>query len=445
MTAATADTIAAIATPPGRGAVGIVRIAGPAAASIAAALTGACPPPRTATVAAVTDAAGRAVDECIALFFPAPASYTGDDVVELHTHGAPVVLDQVVARAIALGARAARPGEFTERAFLNGKLDLAQAEAVADLINAGTEAAARSAASALGGALSKRVNAIAAALTDVRVAVEASLDFPDEAPEAKTVAADVQTAAAKVEALINSARQGQLLRDGMTVALAGAPNAGKSSLLNALAGRDRAIVSGEPGTTRDVVDADISVDGMPLRVVDTAGLRTDAAGVEAEGVRRATKAMAGADRVLLVCDDADPGAEAPAMVRRRLPADASVTLVWNKIDLSGRAAGMVDADAAAVSAKTGAGLGALRGHLKQCMGFRGAEDSPFLARRRHLDALGRCRDSLRAAGAVLTDGGGVELAAEDLRLAHRALGEITGAVGSEELLGKIFAEFCIGK
>lgn len=439
------DTIVAIATPPGRGGVGIVRVSGPAAAAIGRALVGALPPPRVATARHFRDADGTALDAGLVLWFPAPRSFTGEDVLELHGHGGPVVLDLVVARCLSLGARAARPGEFSERAFVNDKLDLAQAEAVADLIDAGSAAAARAALRSLDGEFSARVHALEAALTELRVYVEASIDFADEDLELLEeggIAGRLAALARDLAALEASAAQGRLLQEGCTVALAGRPNAGKSSLLNALAGHDAAIVTEVPGTTRDVVRERIVLDGLPLWLCDTAGLRDSPERVEAEGIRRARAAAAQADHVLYVVDAADANAVAAAATELAALAPAvPATLVFNKADLAAPPGGA----GVAVSALTGLGLETLRATLKAALGYRPGEAGVLSARRRHLEALAECGRRLRAAAARLAERAGTELVAEELRLAHDALGEITGRFTSEDLLGRIFASFCIGK
>ncbi|WP_018233151.1 tRNA uridine-5-carboxymethylaminomethyl(34) synthesis GTPase MnmE [Thioalkalivibrio thiocyanodenitrificans] len=440
------DTIAAIATPPGFGGVGVVRVSGGLAPDVARAVLGHLPAPRHATHAAFLGDGGEPLDDGIALYFPGPRSYTGEDVVELQGHGGPVVMDLLLARCLELGCRPARPGEFTERAFLNGRLDLAQAEAVADLIEAGSAQAARSARRALDGALSHRVERFLDTLTALRVSVEAALDFPDEdvdiLREAR-VAEHLDDLDGQLEALRTGAAQGVLLREGMRLVIAGRPNAGKSSLLNRLARREAAIVTHIPGTTRDVLRETVSLDGLPLHVVDTAGLRESDDPVEREGIRRAWAEIGSADAVLLVIDDSlGEGAE-EAAIRQRLPETLPVIAVHNKIDLSGAPPGEREGRIY-LSAATDAGVLTLRAHLKARMGYAGGEGL-FLARRRHLDALARTREHVRAARQALDAGLGVELVAEDLRLAQECLGEITGKVSSEDLLGRIFATFCIGK
>ena len=444
------DTIAAVATPPGRGGVGVIRISGPLALSIGQAVAGPLPRPRYAAHRLFRDAEGESLDDGLILIFPGPCSYTGEDIVELQGHGGPVVLDAILERVCTLGARLARPGEFTERAFLNGRLDLAQAEAVADLIDAASRQAAKAARASLAGSLSRPVAELGEAMIRLRVQVEAGIDFPDE--EIELVAdthlhQDLERVRAALAALRAQARQGQLLRDGMTVVIAGPPNAGKSSLLNALAQRETAIVTDIPGTTRDVLREYLSIDGLPLHVVDTAGLRDTQDVVEAEGIRRAWAAIETADRLLWVEDSGQRDPAALAALRGRLPAGLAVTIVDNKIDLTGEAPGLSDERAPPrirLSARTGEGLDALRTHLKSVMGFDSAGEGGFSARRRHLEAMDRAAGLLDEVAGHFTHNQ-PELAAEGLRLAHEALGEITGRVSADALLGHIFSSFCIGK
>ncbi|MGE0482440.1 MAG: tRNA uridine-5-carboxymethylaminomethyl(34) synthesis GTPase MnmE [Phycisphaerae bacterium] len=441
------DTIVAPATPPGRGGIGIVRVSGPATRTIATAMLESVPVPRHATVAIFADAGGRAIDAGLALFFPAPYSFTGEDVLELHGHGGPMVMDLLVARAIELGARMARPGEFTERAFHNDKLDLAQAEAIADLIDAGSAEAARAALRSLAGEFSREVGELAGLVMELRVFVEAAIDFPDE--DAEFLASDevrerLAGIAERFAAIGASARQGRALRDGLQVVIAGRPNAGKSSLLNALAGFDAAIVTDVPGTTRDVLRERIHVDGLPIHVVDTAGLRDSADVVEIEGVRRARAEIGRADLVLYVVDATlGLGDDEQA----QLPAGTAALVVWNKIDLPGAhpAPPLANLPIVAVSATAGEGLPVLREQLKSAAGYQADAGGVFSARRRHLDALTRAQSLFELAAARLADRAAFELVAEELRQAHEALGEITGAVSSDELLGAIFSGFCIGK
>jgi len=445
------DTIVANATPPGRGGVGIVRVCGAGARALAEAIMGKLPPPRYAALACFRDAARRPIDHGIALFFPAPHSFTGEDTIELHGHGGPVVLDMLVKRCMELGARLARPGEFSERAFLNGKLDLAQAEAVADLIESSSETAARSAMRSLEGEFSRHVHGIVDALIELRMYVEAAIDFPED--EIDFLAdARIQDAlndiASRIDHVMASAEQGCLLRDGMTVVLAGRPNAGKSSLLNALVERESAIVSTTPGTTRDVLREHIQIDGMPVHVIDTAGLRESRDEIESEGVRRAQQAIGRADRVLLIVDDSQTDVDDLNAVSGYVPEGLPYTLVLNKIDLSGRPEGLTETGRGAqiaLSVKTGDGLSTLRDHLKACMGFRVAGEGTFMARRRHLEAIARARQQLQVGQAQLAQRRAGELLAEELRLAQQSLGEITGEFSSNDLLGQIFSRFCIGK
>jgi len=456
------STIVAVATAAGRGGVGIVRISGPATQRIGAAMlaTG-LPAPRHATFARFRDAAGAALDEGVALFFPAPHSYTGEDVIELQGHGGPVVLETLVARAVELGAHRAQPGEFTQRAFLNDKLDLAQAEAVADLIDAGSIAAARAAVRSLQGEFSAEIHRLVEALIELRVWVEAAIDFPEEEIDFladRTLIARLDAVRARFGAVLRSARQGRLLRDGMTVVIAGRPNAGKSSLLNALAGREAAIVTPIAGTTRDALREQIVIDGMPLHVIDTAGLRgvdeNAADAVEAEGIRRARSEMSRADRILFVIDAAtDTQAQSYRDEQSMLPSDVPVTLLINKIDVLATGVGDLDelatttrtAAALPISAKTGAGLDELRIHLKDCMGYETGAGGVVSARARHLDALQRAERHTEAAFMQLTASRAGEIVAEELRAAQRALGEITGEFHADDLLGRIFGSFCIGK
>ncbi len=454
-TPSSGDTIVAIATPPGRGGIGIVRVSGPEVASIAHSLLGGLPKPRQATLRAFRDARGQAFDEGLALYFPGPNSFTGEDVLEVHGHGGPVVLDMMVARVLELGARPARPGEFSERAFLNGKIDLAQAEAVADLIASGSVSAARAALRSLQGEFSRHVHAIVADLVGLRAQVEAAIDFPEEEIDILAdhrLVQQCQNIRKSIAELLAPARQGCLLQEGMTVVLAGRPNSGKSSLLNALARHDRAIVSAIPGTTRDLLHEHIDIDGMPLHLIDTAGLRESGDEIEREGVRRARAVVAEADHILLIADDCS--ADDPDVLAAFIPTGMSYTLVRNKIDLTGREPGTIRtppgsqtaacAAEIAISALTGAGVDVLRAHLKSRMGFQIAGETTFRARRRHVDALIRADQALGSAASELGRRRG-ELAAEELRQAQRDLDEITGAFTSDDLLGQIFTNFCIGK
>jgi tRNA modification GTPase len=446
------DTIVAAATPPGRGGIGIVRISGPKTPEIGAVMLGELPQARRATFAPFLDAQQQAIDAGLALFFPSPHSYTGEHVLELHGHGGPVVIEAVVSRALQLGARRALPGEFTQRAFLNDKLDLTQAESIADIIDAGSQQAARAAMRSLQGEFSAMVQGLTEAVIDLRTYVEAAIDFPEEEidfladRQLEERLANVREHFAGVE---QSARQGRLLREGMTVVIAGRPNAGKSSLLNRLAGYDAAIVTAIPGTTRDILRERIDIDGMPLHVLDTAGLRERADDVEREGIRRAEAEIARADRVLFVIDTPeDPDGRSFVEESKRLPEHVPVTLVFNKCDL---ARGIPVADTISgppritVSALRGDGLGALREHLKSAMGFTPVDTGTVSARARHLNALERARACVEEAARQLQERRAGELVAEELRAAQQALGEVTGEFTTDDLLGRIFSSFCIGK
>jgi tRNA modification GTPase len=447
--------IAAIATAPGRGAVGIVRLSGPALQPLVLALCGRVLTPRQATLLPFLAEDGSAIDQGLALYFPAPLSYTGEDVLELQAHGGPVLLQLLLARCLqagrALGLRLAEPGEFTERAFLNGKLDLAQAEAVADLIDASTEAAARSAGRSLAGVFSQQVQGLRERLVRLRMLVEATLDFPEEEIDFLQQAgarAQLREIGQALDALLDGAQQGALLREGIRVVLAGQPNVGKSSLLNALAGAELAIVTPIAGTTRDRISQTIQIEGVPLHVTDTAGLRS-ASGDEVEriGIERSWNAIAAADALLFLHDltrrgQADYDA-AEAQIAARLPAAARLLHVYTKCDLvTGEAPG----DGIVLSARTGAGLQALRQALLQQVGWHAAPEGLFIARARHVQALRRTREHLQRAAAQADEpAAALELLAEELRLGHDALGEITGAFTADDLLGEIFSRFCIGK
>jgi tRNA modification GTPase len=446
------DTIAALATAPGRGGVGIIRVSGSAAGDIAKALLGHLPQPRQAEYLAFRDEDGSALDTGIALYFPAPHSFTGEDILELQGHGGPVVMDLLLQRCLSLGARPARPGEFSERAYMNDKLDLAQAEAVADLIDSASAQAARLALRSLQGAFSERVNALVAELTQLRLYVESAIDFPEEEIDFLAdgvVQQRLQTVQQRLAETQAAARQGNLLREGMTVVIAGRPNAGKSTLLNALAGRDTAIVTAIPGTTRDILREHINIDGLPLHILDTAGLRDSDDAVEQEGVRRAWAEIAAADRILLVHDASQPvDAEEQALREQLTQAGPPITVVLNKVDLlSQPPLSQLNATPPliALSAHSGEGLPQLRAHLKDCVGYEAGGEGQFMARRRHLDALSEARDHLQQGLAQWQDNAAGELLAEELRQAQNALGQITGEVTADDLLGQIFASFCIGK
>lgn len=444
-----ADTIVAAATPAGRGGIGIVRLSGPAVPEIALGLLGELPAPRHAQRARFRAADGSALDEGLALYFPKPHSFTGESVLELHAHGGPLVLQALQARALELGARAALPGEFTQRAYLNGKLDLAQAEAIADLIDAGSQAAARAALRSLQGEFSRRVHELAEQLAELRAYVEAAIDFPEEEIDfladaaLATRLAQAQRGFADLQA---RAQQGRLLTEGMTVVIAGAPNAGKSTLLNALAGYEAAIVTDVPGTTRDVLRERIHIAGLPLHLLDTAGLRATTDVIEAEGVRRAYAEMDRADHILFMVDGAtDPAAHSFLAARATLPAQVPVTVILNKSDLASAPLPQIGVTCLHLSALTGAGLEPLRELLASSIGFQGTDGGTLSARARHVRALALARAHLDEAERQLRARRAGELVAEELRLAQQALGEITGQVGTEELLGRIFGSFCIGK
>ena len=437
---ATPDTIAAVATPAGRGGIGIVRISGPGVAQLASALIGRLPDPRVATVCAMRDARGEALDDGLALYFPAPHSYTGEAVLELQGHGGPVVTHLVLRAALDAGARLAEPGEFTRRAFLNGKLDLAQAEAVADLIDAASAEAARSALRSLGGEFSAAIGALAAELMELRALTEALLDFPEEEVD-RLHRRDAQARLARLRAALDEvlakSRQGSLLRTGVHVVLAGRPNVGKSSLLNRLAGEERAIVTPVPGTTRDALRESIQIEGVPIVIVDTAGLQASRDEVERIGMERTRQEMARADVVLVVLEAGNPLPPAEP-----LPAAGKRITVVNKIDLVAGALPGKRNDVIHLSAKTGAGLDALRAELLHAAGWSARGESVFLARERHLRALELARTRLAEAAAQAAHW---EFFAEELRLAQEALGAITGRVSADDLLGEIFSRFCIGK
>lgn len=441
------ETIAAVATPRGIGGVGVIRVTGPLARPIAKAILGRVPGPRHAIFATFRSADGSSIDEGIALLFPAPRSFTGEDVLELQGHGGPVVMDLLLQRCLELGARTARPGEFSERAFLNGKLDLTQAEAIADLIESATALGARLALRTLQGAFSRRIESLIEGLIRLRTYLEATLDFPDEELNLQVepqVAGDLDALISQTHRVLAEAHQGERIRDGFTVAIAGPPNAGKSSLLNALSRADAAIVTPIPGTTRDLLRVDIQVDGLPVRLVDTAGLRDSPDPVEQEGVRRARSQIARSDLVLWVYD-ATKGLDPSGLAT--IPAGVPLTRIRNKIDLleAGRLSDAPEQDEIALSALTGEGLDRLHRHIKSRAGVDALAEGAFVARRRHLEALELGLSHLETARAAVPAGMGLELIALDLAAAQQSFGEITGAFTPDDLLGRIFASFCIGK
>jgi len=445
------DTITALATPPGRGGIGIIRVSGPLCSLVAKAVLGKIPAPRFAEYLPFKAASGATIDTGLALYFAAPHSFTGEDVLELQGHGGPVVLDMLVKRIVDLGARLARPGEFSERAFLNDKLDLAQAEAIADLIDSASEQAARSAMRSLQGEFSKRIHQLVDSLIALRMYVEAAIDFPEEEInflQDAQVSDQLTSVIQQLQQTLAEARQGQLLREGMSVVIAGRPNAGKSTLLNQLTGKDSAIVTDIPGTTRDVLREQIQIDGLPLHIIDTAGLRQGSDAVEAEGIRRAWKAISQADRILYLVDAGqyDPGASDP-LLQELQAADPGITIVYNKMDLLTEPTALPAAQYphCLVSAKTGAGIPALRQHLKECVGYQTVGDGGFMARRRHLEALHAALQHVLQGQQQLTVNQAGELLAEELRQAQQQLAQITGEFSPDDLLAKIFASFCIGK
>ncbi|MBK1694684.1 tRNA uridine-5-carboxymethylaminomethyl(34) synthesis GTPase MnmE [Chromatium weissei] len=444
----TSETIAAIATPPGHGGVGIVRVSGTQVPAIIEAVIGHSIAPRTANFAVFHDADGHFIDEGIAIFFQAPKSFTGEDVLELQGHGGSVVLDLVLQRCLALGARIAHSGEFTQRAYLNGKLDLTQAEAIADLIESTTALSARLAGKSLQGVFSRRIDTLIEQLTQLRMLLEATLDFPDEDVDftiEQFVANQLHQLIAATQQIMQEAHQGQRIREGLTVVIAGLPNAGKSSILNVLSDSDAAIVTPVPGTTRDVLKLHIQIDGLPIQIIDTAGIRDTDDLIEREGVRRAQNQLQKADLVLWIYDANESTALKPS---EKLLFDCPLIKIKNKIDLLGLKPQLIetpDGVEIALSAMTGAGFDLLRNHLKTCAGVSILPEGAFIARRRHLDALRRGLQSLDMALIHFTEQSGIEFVAEELFQAQQSFGEITGKVTSDDLLGRIFSSFCIGK
>ncbi len=457
MTLLTNDTIAAQATAPGKGGVGIVRISGPLATQVAELILHKCPKTRTAEYLPFFGEDGLIIDQGIALFFKGPNSFTGEDVLELQGHGGPVVIDMLLKRILTQsGLRLANPGEFTERAFLNDKIDLTQAEAIADLIDSTSEQAAKSALQSLQGEFSRRITELVEQVIHLRMYVEAAIDFPDEEIDFLSdgkVAADLNDIIDQLEQVRGEAKQGAILREGMRVVIAGRPNAGKSSLLNALAGREAAIVTDIAGTTRDVLREHIHIDGMPLHIIDTAGLRDSADKVEQIGIERAWQEIKQADRVLFMVDATSTDATDPTKIWpefvERLPDGIGISLIRNKADLSGESIQHNDDNnempVISLSAKSGEGLELLKEHLKRCMGFQGTTEGSFMARRRHIDALDNAAEHIYSGQDQLEQFVAGEILAEELRLAQQYLNEITGEFSSDDLLGRIFSSFCIGK
>jgi tRNA modification GTPase len=446
------DTIVATATPPGRGGIAVVRVSGPLVKAIAEKILKKVPAPRFATFATFFDHDETVIDEGLSLFFPGPHSFTGEDVLELQGHGGPVVVDCLIRRVLACGARLARPGEFSERAFLNDKLDLAQAEAIADLIDASSEQAARSALRSLQGEFSKKITSLVNALIHLRMYVEAAIDFAEEEIDFladQQITTDLASLLSELSVIQASAVQGSLLRDGIYVVIAGSPNVGKSSLINALSGKDIAIVTDIAGTTRDVLRDNILIDGMPVHIIDTAGLRESTDVVEQEGIRRAYAEIARADFILYVVDATQSVASSNvSLFLKNIPAHAKTIVVRNKIDLvDGRPTLSTEQDKTIISlsAKAHQGIDLLRNHIKSVVGLTGSNEGIFSARRRHLDALTRAKTFLLSGQEQLLNHRAGELLAEDLRQAQLALSEITGEFTSDDLLGKIFSSFCIGK
>lgn len=445
------ETIASIATAPGRGGVGIVRVSGCLVTDIANQMLGYLPDVRKAHYGPFYGANNEILDQGIALYFKAPHSFTGEHVLELQAHGGPIILQWLLSRVIELGARLAQPGEFSKQAFLNDKLDLAQAEAIADLIEASSDQAARSALKSLQGDFSHQIDEMVEALIQLRLYVEAAIDFPEEEIDFLSdghVAGQIEHLLQRLMAIQKSAQQGVLLREGMSVVILGRPNAGKSSLLNALSGRESAIVTEIAGTTRDILKEEIHIDGMPLHILDTAGLRESTDQVEKIGIQRAWQALDSADRVLVMLQAGEAIDPEDQAILDKLPPSLPVTLIRNKIDLIAAEPGLVETDQCTeiwLSAKHKLGLDLLTSHLKEVMGFQQTSEGVFMARKRHLDAIQQALDSVHNAQHQLEHFAAGELVAEDLRLAQNALSEITGRFSSDDLLGRIFSSFCIGK
>jgi len=452
----TIDTIVAQATAPGRGGVGIIRVSGPKAAQVALDVTGKILKPRFAEYISFKSANGIELDQGIALYFPNPNSFTGEDVLELQGHGGPVVMDMLIKRILDInGIRPARPGEFSERAFMNDKMDLTQAEAIADLIDASSEEAAKSALQSLQGQFSKKIKTLVDSLIHLRIYVEAAIDFPEEEIDFLAdgkVSADLQQIISNLKMVRAEANQGAIIREGMKVVIAGRPNAGKSSLLNALSGKDSAIVTDIAGTTRDVLREHIHIDGMPLHIIDTAGLREASDEVERIGIDKAWQEISQADRVLFMVDGTTTNATDPKEIWPdfidRLPNNIGMTVIRNKVDQTDENLGIChvnDPTLIRLSAKTGQGIESLKNHLKECMGFTGSSEGGFMARRRHLVSLEKAANHLDIGQQQLESYMAGEILAEELRITQQYLNEITGEFSSDDLLGKIFSSFCIGK
>lgn len=441
------STIAAIATPPGRGGIGIIRISGALVSHIAEQLLGKIPSPRFATYATFRQEKEHVIDRGLAFYFPAPNSFTGEDVLELHGHGGPVVMDMLMREVIRLGAQMALPGEFSERAFVNGKIDLAQAEAIADLINASTEQAALGAMRSLQGVFSQKITEMSEKMQLLRMMVEAAIDFPEEEIDFLTkedIVGKIQKLSDDMDWLLKETKQGELLQEGMSLAIVGRPNAGKSSLLNVLSHKNSAIVTPHPGTTRDLIKETIQLEGMPVHIIDTAGIRLDAEEIEQEGINRAKAQLPLVDRILLMVD---ASLDTPfSRIEEDIIENYSqkVTIVMNKIDIKGARAGEREGKIY-ISASQHLGIEALRSHLLQCVGFQGSESGMFIARRRHLVALEKTCQHIKAAHLQLVKYRALELCAQELRQGQEALGEIVGKVTTDDLLGQIFSTFCIGK
>lgn len=446
------DTIAAIATPPGRGGIGIVRVSGKLALDIAEKITAIKPTPRYAHYSNFNDAEGLVIDIGLIIYFPAPHSFTGEDIIEFQGHGGPVVMDSLLQRILQLGARLATPGEFSQRAFLNDKIDLTQAEAIADLIDSSSQQAARSAVRSLQGEFSKRIDHFLEKLINLRIYIEAAIDFPDEEVDFLSdgkVEWDLMQLLNELKLLIAATKQGTILREGVSVVIAGHPNAGKSTLLNQLSGREAAIVTDIPGTTRDVMREYILIDGVPLHIIDTAGLRDSDDPIEQEGIRRARQEIDNADRVLVIIDGQQlKDIDIKQYIQSQFNPAIPVTIIINKIDLLGTKVHrefLEGYDCLYISAKQALGIDLLRQYLREQFGFNQTNEGGFIARRRHLQALENALQSIKQGAKQLSIHHAGELVAEDLRVAQQYLCEITGEFTSDDLLGKIFSEFCIGK